>query len=176
MPKRQNGPEKKYFCFQFLFFLAPFIRLPSLPPRFTYIRKELEKNSNENPKQKHTKWRLKNITHPTVKKSLSVGGIFRPLNPTFSLPFSPFPPRVFFYFVALLLSISHFQGATLDIYINSIAALDIVRGGFIWAYVVGKAPNESRRHAQLLELKIIQKFFFECFPGFYRDFQLIYIL
>jgi hypothetical protein len=86
-------------------------------------------NSNESGRKKekysqtrkHTKWRLKNITHPTVKKSLSVGGS-QPSSPPFSSadvpPQKPQNRSLFwkksgnFHFVALLRRISHSRGAT----------------------------------------------------------------
>lgn len=62
-------------------------------------------------------------------------------SPTFSFPHKESK----FYFVALLLGISHFQGATTDININSVAAF----GLFMNICLEGSEPTNDTKHDPL---------------------------
>lgn len=107
---------------------------------FHFALAEIGKIQMEIAKQKHTKWRLKNITHPTVKKSLSVGGFFH-LLATHSTQLSG--KKQVLHFVALLLSISHFQGVTLDEHKFWCSfSLGHIRSEKLFIGFVGSEPSE----------------------------------
>lgn len=162
MAKATKWTRGKYFCFQFSFFFRPFASLLLFP---------LVLHNNPHPSLLHSertrekfKWKSQTKTHKmeiekhytsNCEKIVKCGWHFHPLNPNllppcFSLFFFSSPFHREFSYSSRYCWVSVIFKERLSIYINSIAALDIVREGFFMSALstVGKAPNDTQSHAQ----------------------------